>query len=115
MRPAGKEVGLTVCGRFPGKRNRNIFSFHQGSSEMIDLLTISSLFRDGSLFPHLSTTWRGDTHVAILARARVFYLIPLTLRKLRDYAFFFFMDSKQNSKLKRKIKTVKDRRQTPVF
>ena len=56
---------------------------------MIDLLTISSLFRDGSLFPHLSTTWRGDTHVAILARARVFYLIPLTLRKLRDYAFFF--------------------------
>ena len=31
----------------------------------------------------------GDTHVAILARARVFYLIPLTLRKLRDYAFFF--------------------------
>ena len=91
MRPAGKEVGLTVCGRFPGKRNRNIFSFHQDSSEMIDLLTISSLFRDGSLFPHLSTTWRGDTDVAILARARVFYLIPLTLRKLRDYAFFFFL------------------------
>ena len=23
MRPAGKEVSLTVCGRFPGKRNRN--------------------------------------------------------------------------------------------
>ena len=39
------------------------------------LLTISSLFRDGSLFPRLSTTWRGDTHVAILTRARVCYLI----------------------------------------
>ena len=73
---------------------------------MIDLLTISSLFRDGSLFPHLSTTWRGDTHVAILARARVFYLIPLTLRKLR-------LQAKQQTK--KEIKTVKDRRQTPVF
>ena len=103
MRPAGKEVGLTVCGRFPGKRNRNIFSFHQDSSEMIDLLTISSLFRDGSLFPHLSTTWRGDTHVAILARARVFYLIPLTLRKLRDYAFFFYgLQAKQQTKKENK-------------
>ena len=55
----------------------------------MDLLTISSLFRGGSLFPRLSTTWRGDTRVAILTRAGVFYLIPLTLRKLRDYAWFF--------------------------
>ena len=90
MRPAGKEVGLTVCGRFPGKRNRNIFQRNQVSSEIMDLLTISSLFRDGSLFPRPSTTWRGDTHVAILTHARVFYLIPLTLGKLRDYACFFF-------------------------
>ena len=90
MRPAGKEVGLTVCGRFPGKRNRNIFQRNQVSSEIMDLLTISSLFRDGSLFPRPSTTWRGDTHVAILTHARVFYLIPLTLGKLRDYAYFFF-------------------------
>ena len=55
----------------------------------MNLLTISSLFRDGSLFPRLSTMWRGDMHVAIPTRARVFYLIPLTLRKLRDYAWFF--------------------------
>ena len=92
MRPAGKEVGLTVCGRFPGKRNRNIFQRNQVSSEIMDLLTISSLIRDGSLFPRPSTTWRGDTHVAILTHARVFYLIPLTLGKLRDYAYFFLMD-----------------------
>ena len=69
---------------------------------MIDLLTISSLFRDGSLFRHLSTTWRGDTHVAILARARVFYLIPLTLRKLRDYAFFNGLQAKQQTKKENK-------------
>ena len=72
MRPAGKEVGLTVCGRFPGKRNRNIFSFQQDSSEMIDLLTISSLFRDGSLFPrplyHVERRHAcGDSH----ARSRI--------------------------------------------
>ena len=55
------------------------------------LLTISSLFRDGSLFPRLSTTWRGDTHAAILTRPRVFYLIliPWPWRNLGTTRGFF--------------------------
>ena len=58
----------------------------------MDLLTISSLFRDGSLFPRPSTSWRGDTHVAILTHARVFYFDSPYPGETLGLRVFFLMD-----------------------